>query len=69
VPQFRHLFEPITIGAHTICNRIVSTAHATGYDQDGLLTERYVRYHERPPDRAVLEPGDQYPHRPLRRRP
>ena len=45
--QFRHLFEPISIGAHTIRNRIVSTAHATGYDQDGLLTERYVRYHER----------------------
>jgi 2,4-dienoyl-CoA reductase-like NADH-dependent reductase (Old Yellow Enzyme family) len=45
--QFRHLFEPIRIGAHIIRNRIVSTAHATGFDQDGLLTERYVRYHER----------------------
>jgi 2,4-dienoyl-CoA reductase-like NADH-dependent reductase (Old Yellow Enzyme family) len=45
--RFPRLFEPLTIGSRTVKNRIVSTAHATGYDQDGLLTERYVRYHAR----------------------
>jgi 2,4-dienoyl-CoA reductase-like NADH-dependent reductase (Old Yellow Enzyme family) len=45
--RFPRLFEPLTIGSRTVKNRIVSTAHATGYDQEGLLTERYIRYHAR----------------------
>jgi hypothetical protein len=44
---FRRLFEPITIGRRTAKNRIVSSAHATGYDTEGLLTDRYVEYHAR----------------------
>jgi dimethylglycine catabolism A len=45
--RFPRLFTPLTVGSRTVKNRIVSTAHATGYDQEGLLTERYVRYHAR----------------------
>jgi 2,4-dienoyl-CoA reductase-like NADH-dependent reductase (Old Yellow Enzyme family) len=47
VIAFPRLFEPLTIGHKVTKNRIVSTAHATGYDSDGLLTERYVAYHAR----------------------
>jgi L-alanine-DL-glutamate epimerase-like enolase superfamily enzyme len=35
------------IGRREVKNRIVSTAHATGFGEDGVLTDRYVRYHER----------------------
>jgi dimethylglycine catabolism A len=45
--RFRRLFEPIRIGSRAAKNRIASTAHATGYDVDGLLTRSYVEYHAR----------------------
>lgn len=44
--DFRLLFSPIEVGGREIKNRIVSTAHATGFD-DGVLNEKHVRYHER----------------------
>jgi 2,4-dienoyl-CoA reductase-like NADH-dependent reductase (Old Yellow Enzyme family) len=45
--DFRLLFTPMEIGRREVKNRIVSTAHATGFGEDGVLTDRYVRYHER----------------------
>src|SRR5215218_130903 len=45
--DFRLLFTPMEIGRREVKNRIVSTAHATGFGEDGLLNDRYVRYHER----------------------
>ncbi len=45
--QFDALFQPITLNKLTIRNRIVSTAHAEVYAEDGgMTTERYVRYYE-----------------------
>ncbi|MEA2593536.1 MAG: dimethylglycine catabolism [Thermomicrobiales bacterium] len=41
------LFSPITLNRVTIKNRIVSTAHATGYAIDGYPKEKYRRYYER----------------------
>lgn len=43
--QYRRLREPITIGHCTIPNRVVRTAHATGY-AFGMVTDRLVEYHE-----------------------
>src|SRR5215218_209167 len=43
----RRLFSPIRIGRREVKNRIVSTAHATGFDDGGLLNEKSVRYQER----------------------
>ncbi len=40
------LFEPLTIGNLTLENRIMSTSHASGMDDDGMPDERYQRYHE-----------------------
>ena len=45
--DFRFLFSPIKVGDREVKNRIVSTAHATGFDQGGRLSERHLRYHER----------------------
>lgn len=44
---FQHLFSPVKIGPREVKNRIVSTAHAAGFADEGLLNERYIRYHER----------------------
>lgn len=45
--QFDALFQPLTLNKLTIRNRIVSTAHAEVYAEDGgMTTERYVRYYE-----------------------
>lgn len=41
--QFKYLFSPMKIGPMTVRNRIVSTAHGTGYSQHGLPTEQYAR--------------------------
>lgn len=41
------LFSPITLNNVTIKNRIVSTAHATGYAIGGYPKEKYQRYYER----------------------
>src|SRR5215203_4663942 len=45
--DFRLLFTPMEIGRREVKNRIVSTPHATGFGEAGVLTDRYVRYHER----------------------
>ena len=42
--QFAHLFTPLTIGALTVRNRILSTAHFTGYAENGVPSERHANY-------------------------
>jgi dimethylglycine catabolism A len=44
--RYPHLFEPIQLNQLTIRNRIVSTAHAEVYAEDGVPGERYIRYYE-----------------------
>lgn len=44
-PTYPRLFSPLKIGAHTVKNRIASTAHATRFDCGGLLTDDYVDYY------------------------
>jgi N,N-dimethylglycine/sarcosine dehydrogenase len=46
-PAFPLLFSPITLNRVTVRNRIVSTAHATGYAVGGYPKERYRAYYER----------------------
>ncbi|MFB9378063.1 FAD-dependent oxidoreductase [Kineococcus gynurae] len=41
------LFSPVTVGAITLPNRIVSTPHATGWGSGGLLSPAEVDYHVR----------------------
>lgn len=43
---YPNLFAPITINQVTIRNRILSTAHAEVYAEDGVPGERYIRYYE-----------------------
>ena len=40
------LFQPLTLGHLVLKNRIMSTSHASGMDDDGMPAERYQRYHE-----------------------
>jgi len=40
------LFKPLQIGHLTLKNRIMSTSHASGMDDDGMPSIRYQRYHE-----------------------
>ncbi len=42
--QFQHLFTPLKIGSFTVRNRIVSTAHLTGFADRGLPSERHLNY-------------------------
>jgi mycofactocin system FadH/OYE family oxidoreductase 2 len=42
--QFKHLFTPLKIGTFTVRNRILSTAHLTGFAEGGLPTERHLNY-------------------------
>lgn len=44
--RYPHLFEPIQLNQLKIRNRIVSTAHAEVYADDGMPGERYIRYYE-----------------------
>jgi len=44
--RYPHLFEPIQLNKLKIRNRIVSTAHAEVYAEDGIPGERYIRYYE-----------------------
>jgi 2,4-dienoyl-CoA reductase-like NADH-dependent reductase (Old Yellow Enzyme family)/thioredoxin reductase len=44
--RYPNLFAPITINKLTIRNRIISTAHAEVYAENGLPGERYLRYYE-----------------------
>lgn len=43
--QFKHLFTPIRIGSIEVRNRIMSTAHLTGYARDNLPTEQHAYYY------------------------
>ncbi len=43
---FRYLFTPFDLGKITVRNRIVSTAHATGYVKEGIPTEQEAAYQE-----------------------
>lgn len=40
------LFQTLSIGKLTLKNRLMSTSHASGMDDDGMPAERYQRYHE-----------------------
>lgn len=45
--RYPHLFSPFTLNKLTLRNRIVSTAHAEVYaEQGGLPGDRYIRYYE-----------------------
>ena len=44
--RYPHLFEPIQLNQLKIRNRIVSTAHAEVYADNGMPGERYIRYYE-----------------------
>lgn len=44
--RYPHLFEPIQLNQLKIRNRIVSTAHAEVYAENGVPGERYIRYYE-----------------------
>ena len=40
------LLQPITIRHVKIRNRIMSTSHACGLEEDGMPKDRYQTYHE-----------------------
>lgn len=40
------LFEPLQIKNLTIRNRFLSTSHSPAYNANGILSDRYIRYHE-----------------------
>lgn len=44
-PLFPHLFSPIGIGSLTLRNRIVNTAHGTGFTRDHVFTDQHVHYY------------------------
>src|SRR4030095_10913677 len=44
--QFPTLFSPIEIGPRTVKNRICCSAHADALAEDGMPTDRTVRYYE-----------------------
>jgi mycofactocin system FadH/OYE family oxidoreductase 2 len=44
--KLTHLFSPISIGNVNIRNRIVQSAHITGFAENGLFSDRHVRYYE-----------------------
>jgi 2,4-dienoyl-CoA reductase-like NADH-dependent reductase (Old Yellow Enzyme family)/thioredoxin reductase len=44
--RYPNLFAPITLNKLTIRNRIISTAHAEVYAENGVPGERYIRYYE-----------------------
>src|SRR5699024_9639328 len=44
--KLKRLFSPLKIGKKVAKNRIVSTAHAVGFNQ-GVLNEKHLRYLER----------------------
>jgi 2,4-dienoyl-CoA reductase-like NADH-dependent reductase (Old Yellow Enzyme family) len=46
-PRWPHLFAPKEIRGRRIRNRIVSTPHATGWGQGGLIVQRGIDYHVR----------------------
>ncbi len=45
--EFPTVFSPLRIGAHTVRNRIVCSAHGEQWSREGLLNERMITYYER----------------------
>ncbi len=43
--EWRYLFSPLQIGRITVRNRIVSTAHITGFAEDHLPNDRHAAYY------------------------
>ena len=43
--KYGTLFSPITVGVHTLRNRVVHTATVTGYGANGKPTQRLIDYH------------------------
>lgn len=43
--EYPHLLSPITVGRHRIRNRVLSTAHGTGFGTDGTVSDRHIAYH------------------------
>ena len=44
-PLFHHLFSPIKVGSLELRNRIVNTAHGTGFTKDHVFTDQHVHYY------------------------
>ena len=44
--RYPNLFAPLTLNKLTLRNRIISTAHAEVYAENGVPGERYIRYYE-----------------------
>ena len=44
-PQFPHLFSPLKVGPLTLRNRIVNTAHGTGFTKNHVFTDQHVHYY------------------------
>ena len=44
--MFEHLFRPLAVGSAELPNRIVSTAHQTGFVERHLPNDDFVAYHE-----------------------
>jgi 2,4-dienoyl-CoA reductase-like NADH-dependent reductase (Old Yellow Enzyme family) len=42
--QYPHLFSRLILGKRLLKNRIVSTAHESGWDLDGIITDKYADY-------------------------
>lgn len=42
---YKHLLSPIKIGQNEVRNRVLSTAHGTGYGTDGTINDRHIAYH------------------------
>ena len=44
-PEFPLLFSPLTVGPITLRNRIVNSAHQTGFARNGEYSEQLIEYH------------------------
>lgn len=44
--QLQRLFSPVKLGHLEAKNRIVSTPHGAAFGEKGMITDRYIRYHE-----------------------
>ena len=44
-PEYRHLFTRLRLGPLTLRNRVVFSAHLTGYAVDGLPTAQHAAYY------------------------
>ncbi|MEW6439929.1 MAG: FAD-dependent oxidoreductase [bacterium] len=44
--ELSHLFSPLKIGNVTVRNRILASAHITGFVKNGLPSERHLNYYE-----------------------